>query len=81
MSSLARRTPSSRNKYKQIEKQSILGHLMSAAARRSPCSRSKNKQIKRQEQIGRQDLIWILAEVTRVKGVTDDHLQEAGPSG
>ena len=51
MSSLARRTPSSRNKYKQIEKQSIIGQLMSAAARRSPCSRSKNKQIKRQEQI------------------------------
>ena len=51
MSSLARRTPSSRNKYKQKEKQSILGHLMSAEARRSPCSRSKNQQIKRQEQI------------------------------
>ena len=30
---------------------------------------------------GPQDWIWILAELTRVTGVTDDHLQEAGPPG
>ena len=38
---------------------------------------NKNKLFEK----GPRDLIWILAKVTRVTGVTDYHLQEAGSSG